>query len=216
MLTRVRELLSASRGSADRDAGFTLIEMLVTMLVFGMLGAIVLAISLTSLKTSRTTQNRVVGTDQAQQATERMARDLRSADPLVTATANDMSAKVYRNGHCEIHRWYLGATGALLQDTQKYAASTTCATATGTPSTAVTTTLVTKVDNTAATPLFTFARWDTTANPPALQTMSSPVPAANVPLVDRINVVIDVYQPESHADVVVQSAVDLRNVVTNS
>lgn len=211
MLTRVLR----SRHLDERDGGFTLVELLVTMFVLGILGTMVLAISISSLKTARTTQNRVVGTSQAQAATERMAKDLRSADPLVAADANDVTAKVYRSGHCEIHRWYVSA-GKLLQDTQKYGASTSCSTASGTPSAATTQTLVDKVVNAAGTPVFTFARWDTTANPPALFTMTAPVPAANVSLVDRVTVVIDAYQPENHAPVVVQSAIDLRNVVTNS
>ena len=209
-------LTSALRRQRDgRDEGFTLVELLVTMFVLGILGAMVLSISISALKTSRTTQNRVVGTSQAQAATERISKDLRSADPLVAADANDVTAKVYRSGHCEIHRWYVSG-GSLLQDTQKYGASTNCATASGTPSAVTTQTLVQTVLNGATTPIFTFARWDTTANPPALFTMPAPVPAANVSLVDRVTVVIDASQPENHAPVVVQSAVDLRNVVTNS
>jgi hypothetical protein len=47
--------------------------------------------------------------------------------------------------------------------------------------------------------------------------MTAPVSSANVPLlVDRVTVLIDVYQPENRQPVVVQSAVDLRNVVHSS
>ena len=50
-----------------------------------------------------------------------------------------------------------------------------------------------------------------------LVTMTAPVSSANVPLlVDRVTVLIDVYQPENRQPVVVQSAVDLRNVVHSS
>jgi len=203
------------RTDGEPDAGFTLVELLVTMFVLGILGTMVLSISISALKTSRTTSNRVVGTSQAQAATERISKDLRAADPLVAADANDVSAKVYVAGHCEVHRWYLSA-GKLLQVTQKYGASTSCTTATGATTTSTPQTLVDKVANGAGTPVFTFARWDTTSNPPALLTMTAPVSAANVSLVDRVTLVIDAFQPENHAPVVVQSAVDLRNVVTNS
>ena len=127
-----------------------------------------------------------------------------------------MTAKVYRNGACETHRWYLSAAGQLLEDIQRYPASTSCANATGTPTATGTVTLVDKVLNTSANPVFTFARWNDTSNPPSLVTMTAPVSWANVSLVDRITVLVNVSQPENRQPIVVQSAVDLRNVVHTS
>jgi prepilin-type N-terminal cleavage/methylation domain-containing protein len=217
VLTRIARgiRLRTAIGSNDDD-GFTLIELLVVIFVFGILSAMVLSLTISSLRTGRQAQAHVVGTSQAQQASERMSRDLRVADPLLSADANDVSAKVYRNGACEVHRWYLGAASQLLEDILRYPASSSCSTATGTASVVGTVTLVNKVLNSAANPVFTFARWNDTLNPPALVSMTAPVSSNNVPLVDRVTVLIDVYQPENRKPVVVQSAVDLRNVVHTS
>jgi hypothetical protein len=66
-------------------------------------------------------QAHVVGLSQAQQASERISRDLRVSDPLVSADANDVTAKVYRTGACEVHRWYRRGRDSS-EDIQRYPA----------------------------------------------------------------------------------------------
>ena len=213
-----RRLATACREQTARKAegGFTLIEMLVVIVIFGVLGGLVLQLTLSALHTSQVTQSRDIGVSQAQFAVERLAKDLRAADPLVSADANDLTLMVYRQGACEVHRWYLGTNSQLLEDLQRYPASSSCGNASGTLSATSTAPVTGQLANGVGAPLFSFARWDDTANPPDLLQMTTPVASANVPLVQRVVVVVNVTQPGGHAPVIVQTAVDLRNVVQNS
>jgi prepilin-type N-terminal cleavage/methylation domain-containing protein len=74
----------------DRDAGFTLTEMLVVIMLFTMIGAAITTTVVSGLRHQTTLQDRSQAIAGARTALERVDRDLRAADPLMAVSANQL------------------------------------------------------------------------------------------------------------------------------
>jgi len=210
-------MLTTSRPRPSRggsDAGMTLIELLVTMILMGVIGSVVTAGVVSAMQDQRRATSRLDAVTSTQRALERVTKDLRAADPLVAADAQSVTTLVYHGTSCQQRRYYVNATNQLVQEIAKYPASTTCANRTGTPGTATSNVLVTKVVNTATEPVFVYQRIDPAQA--ALVTVPTPVASTLVALVDSVTINVKAGLKFGQQPVVVQTAVDLRNVERNS
>ncbi|HET6816873.1 MAG TPA: prepilin-type N-terminal cleavage/methylation domain-containing protein [Mycobacteriales bacterium] len=72
--------------SQDRDAGFTLVEMLVSMLIFGLLSTAILTFTFSSARTVTSSNNYNDINEEARVVLNRMTRELREAKTIVSAT----------------------------------------------------------------------------------------------------------------------------------
>lgn len=113
------------------DRGFTLVELLVVMLLVGIVGGVVTTSLVRGMQTSTVAQSRIQGLSDLQRGLERVARELRVADPLCvpvdgsdpTIHESRLGASVYRDGKRYYHEFYLSGTGAgeaLYQDIVVY------------------------------------------------------------------------------------------------
>ena len=190
------------------DAGFTLTELLVVTTLLSVVGGMVLAAIMAATRIERKNDSIVLQRTDAQLALQRLGRDLTVADPLTAAAANDATMRVYRDGYCEVHRWYVTPGNDLALDVSQYPASATCTNVTGTLS-AVTTTVVAEDVANGSTPLFTYSRWSGTLNQRAA--IASPVASTSVGQIDRVETTL-MLGTLSSQPIVEQEAVDLRNV----
>lgn len=203
MLSAARE-----RGRTSADAGFTLVEMLVVIVVLGVIGAVVSSAVVSSLRTQRLTQANVQSTSDARTAVERMTRDMRTANPLRAGEAGRTTFDMYYAGRCERRTYYVSG-GDLKLDRQAFAAGVRCGSSSATPGAAVTTTVVENVTNDSTQPLFRYFRWDSVAKQRA--EVTAPVAATAIRSVDTVLVEVSVSTPEQ-GDVSLKTLVDLRNV----
>ena len=81
-------------GRAPRDEGFTMVEMLVSMALFAVLGTVLLGFSLGSARVADGVQSATDVTEEARLATERMTRELRQAEGLSGAVVDDVGRVV--------------------------------------------------------------------------------------------------------------------------
>jgi prepilin-type N-terminal cleavage/methylation domain-containing protein len=214
-------MLTAGRRLAHRgdDSGMTLIELLVVMILMGVIGSVVTAGVVSAMQDQRRAQSRLDAITSTQRALERVTKDLRASDPLVAADARSVTTLVYHgtpgvNGACQQRRYYVGATNQLVQEIAKYPASTTCANKTGVLGTATSNVLVKSIANTASEPVFVYQRIDPAQA--ALVTVATPVASTLVSLVDSVTINVKAGLKFGQQPVVVQTAVDLRNVERNS
>jgi prepilin-type N-terminal cleavage/methylation domain-containing protein len=188
------------RAPAD-DAGYSLVELLVVVILLGVIGGIVSTAAISGMRSTRQTQNRAYSTEAIQAQLERMARDIRVADPIRAASATSITVDEYRGSTtCVREQWAL-TSGNLVVTAITYAAWASCSAYPSgvVPTSTVTRTVLTSLD-TSITPLFTFADSSGT-------TLASPTPS-------QISVVrISVTQNglENRAGVTFNTAVGVRN-----
>ncbi len=193
----------------QRDGGFTLVELLVVIAILGVIGTITMAAIVNSLTDQRKQRSRLTALTDTQTSLQRMSRELRTADPVTAAAANDVTAKVYIRGACESHRWYVSG-GKLSLDVARYADAAPCATTTAALGATRTQVVAGSIANDAGSPLFGFARLDPATD--QMVTVAAPVTAADLGLLKRISVSMKVNLKYGQQPVVASTSVDLRNV----
>jgi prepilin-type N-terminal cleavage/methylation domain-containing protein len=201
-------------GHGDDEAGLTLIELLVTMIIMGVISAVVTAGIVTSLTDQRRERTRLDAVSGSQQVLERVTKDLRAADPLVAADASSVTVLVYHGAACQQRRYYVNASNQLVEEIASYPASASCRTRSGTVGTASSFVLLARVANASTDPLFSYRRIDAAQD--AEVPVTVPVVATFLPLVDSVTVSLKAGLKENQAPVSVSTSVDLRNVERNS
>lgn len=115
------------RRRLEGEQGYSLIELLVVIVLFGIVGGFVTASIITGLRTTQRTEARTYALTDIQKGLERVGRELRAANPIDLDSAGDfadsLGATVIRDGHRVVYRYYLeeqpdGST-SLLEDVQR-------------------------------------------------------------------------------------------------
>lgn len=91
-------MLTGARARLRGAEGITVIELLVVMVVFGVVGSIVASGVIQGLQSSRLAQARVEALADVQKGVARMSREVRAACPVRTATATEVVVDVRRAG----------------------------------------------------------------------------------------------------------------------
>jgi prepilin-type N-terminal cleavage/methylation domain-containing protein len=88
------------------EAGVSLVEMLVAMLIFGVLGSIVTAGLASASRSSSQNARRGDSAEQINQALERLTRDIRATDPYLRSTTSTLlTADVFGATTCRRVNW---------------------------------------------------------------------------------------------------------------
>lgn len=87
-----------SRAHLRQEDGVTLTETLITLLLMGIVGAVVVLSLVQGSRTSARSRERAEAVSELQLAMERISREVRAADPLVVAEADEISMDVNRAG----------------------------------------------------------------------------------------------------------------------
>jgi prepilin-type N-terminal cleavage/methylation domain-containing protein len=194
-------MLSARRNRGD-DSGVTLIELLVAVFLVGVVGSVVTAGIVTSMRTTRQDQARASSASQLRTALDRLTRDLRASDPLRAATATTLTMDEDRAGKCR--RTYYRIAGTSLDwVTVDYTSLSVCKTNAGaaTPSTGWVP-LVQNIDSASSS----FTYYNDNISP-------TPITPTGMQLstLTRVGITIVASQAENRAATTLSSIVDLRN-----
>jgi type II secretory pathway pseudopilin PulG len=102
------------------DAGYSLVELLVVMIMMGLISIVTVTGIVQTGKTQKFVVDRSDSTAQLQKTIERMARDIRVADPVEvgTAGASTLQLRKFRAGSCSRIGYYISGT-SLMQSTQR-------------------------------------------------------------------------------------------------
>jgi len=114
-MSRVR-----SSHGIDDEAGFTLVELLVVMALMLIIGSVVVNGIVSGLRASERGRARVEALTDLELAAERMARDLRFADPVDGASATQVIVNVLRDdaGTLVRHRVTFDVAGGTIIETR--------------------------------------------------------------------------------------------------
>ena len=190
-----------TRPASSDAAGYTLVELLVVIMLLGVVGGIVSTLAIGGMRTTRQSQNRAYSSEAIQAQIERMARDIRVADPIRAASSTSLTVDNYRNSTTCVRETWTVSSGTLTQTAVTYPAWSNCTAypSAATPTSTVTRTILTSL-NTSSTALFTYG--DSTNT-----TLASPTPS------QIYNVRISVTQNglESRAGVTFATSVGVRN-----
>lgn len=113
------------RERVARDQGFTLSELLVSVVVFGMVGAIVTTASVTGLHKQTQAQNRDDELAQMRTALQRIDRDTRSAYPLLAASSTQLVLREVQTGVTRVMTYSISGTTLLVNETDTTSNGTT-------------------------------------------------------------------------------------------
>lgn len=97
-----------------QENGFTLVELLVVMVLMGIVGSVVGTSLVRGMHVSAEAQSRIQGLSELQRGMERIAREVRVANPLcLTAGQEDvrLGASVYRDQKRYAYDFYLQGSG---------------------------------------------------------------------------------------------------------
>jgi len=191
------------RAERGEDSGYSLVELLVAVFMVGIVGSVVSAGVVTSMKTTRQDQARATSSAQLRTAIDRLSRDLRASDPLRMATASTLMMDEDRSGKCKRTYYRLAGTSLdyvrLTYDSLSICKANAASATTPTSGWAV---LVKNVDT--ANSSFTYYNDNVS---------SSPLTPTGLALstITRVGVSIVAKQSENRASVTLSSIVDLRN-----
>src|SRR5438093_2793829 len=109
--TRARR---ATTSRPDREAGFTLAELLVTMLVMGIVASSVMAVAMRTFTTSANITNRRDVLADGRTALDRMSKQLRQAESIdeTTSSSSYVSFSSYINGSPATIVWQVTGSSA--------------------------------------------------------------------------------------------------------
>jgi prepilin-type N-terminal cleavage/methylation domain-containing protein len=107
----VRRLSPSDR----QQEGFTLVELLVVLMLLGVVGSIVTAGLVSSMRSTSSTQARIEAMAELQRSAERVTRELRAACPVVSMDADgeDVTVLVPRDGQMRYHHFYRSGTSLM-------------------------------------------------------------------------------------------------------
>lgn len=136
----------------EGQAGFTLMELLVVMLLLGVIGSIVGSGIVSSLRADRKTRERVAVTGDLTKGVDRMTKQIRVAAPVIAFSSTSLTVETYRNGLRYRYAYtYLPDSKTVTETLSTYAsASDVTAMSTDTQ------TLLRNVTNGTATPMFEY------------------------------------------------------------
>lgn len=112
-------MLSRRRDVDEAEDGYSLIELLVVIILLSIVGSVILAGIVQTSRTNTAVSVRTTSLTDLQKAVERMARDLRTADPLEPGTAggSTLQVRIFRGSACSRVGYYLSGT-TLMKETQ--------------------------------------------------------------------------------------------------
>ncbi len=148
--------------SPARDAGSTLVELLVVLVLFGVVGSVVMPAIVTAMRSARVSSERTHALHEIEMALQRVGRELRVADPLYltsgTDYGNEIGAEIVTDGTVQVIRFAVepGDDGVdtLVQDVTTFDLAA-FAEGTATPLELPQRRLVTSIDN-GGDPVFTY------------------------------------------------------------
>lgn len=188
------------RSRAQADAGVSLIEVLVVVIMLSIVGGILTTTMISGMRTTRQEQNRSDSSSRIQAQLERIARDVRVADPVRAVSATSITVDVFRSGTCFRDTWSV-ASNNLVLTAVKYGTWASCA---NYPTAAIAVSTVTKTVltglNNGSTPVFSFQ--DATGS-----TLSSPTPSK----VYVVNISLSEAGKEGRAGVSYSTSAGVRN-----
>ena len=117
--------LIARRRAQAGDGGFSLMELLVVIFLMSIVGSITSVGIINAMKGTRQTQTRVLNQTGLETQLQRMARDLRVADPIRAVSTSSVVFDIYRSNGCRRIEYRVNA-GALEIRTQTWSAATGC------------------------------------------------------------------------------------------
>jgi prepilin-type N-terminal cleavage/methylation domain-containing protein len=113
--------------SREGESGFTLVELLVVMVLLGVVGGVVTSAIISSMNSASRSTARITATHELEVALQRVARDLRAADPLYISDerryGEHVGARFLRNRHMYVVSFELvddDGQQELVQETTTY------------------------------------------------------------------------------------------------
>lgn len=144
------------RHRSGDESGYTLVELTVVMSIMAVVSSLTAGLVITGMKSTKQSQARTAASQDVQREVERLARDLRVADPLRVTEANRVVLDLYRGNTC-VRRTYELAANTLIVSSTTYPTWSACATypATATPTAVQSATFLSPTAN-GASPLLTY------------------------------------------------------------
>lgn len=95
-------MLSRRPADSRRDSGFSLVELLVVIGLLAVVGVVAVQALASSYRATTVVQTETTSSAEMQRAIERIAREIRVADPIevVTPSGNQLQLRVVRDGVC--------------------------------------------------------------------------------------------------------------------
>jgi prepilin-type N-terminal cleavage/methylation domain-containing protein len=95
------------------ERGVTMVELLVVILLLGVIGSVAMSTISTSLRVQHEQVSHLAALNDLKTAFERMTRDIRAADPLVSATSGQIVSRVCRPTGYVDRTYHVDAGGRL-------------------------------------------------------------------------------------------------------
>ena len=134
------------------QAGFTLVELLVVMILLGVIGSIVGSGIVSSMRADRKTRERVAVTGDLTKGVDRMTKQIRVAAPIIDFSSTSLTVETYRNSLRYRYAYAYDASAKTVTETLSTYASASDVT----PMSVDTQTLLRNVTNGTATPMFEY------------------------------------------------------------